>query len=308
MNPRYRLGILLARADNMTAALEHNDRVCQIRLSCHSPSRIRCVAESAAMQKPFPELMELDINSDWHDVLTLPDSLLGGTAPRLQSLELTNISFPGLPKPLVSATHLVKLDLSYIPRSGSGYMSPEAMATSLSTLISLKYLRIHFEYPSPAPESRRPPLLTGSILPILTTKEFEGASGYLEEIMARINVPRLNKMLITLDDQSIFDTPQLSQFISRIPTLKALEMGYIVLEFGSIIVKFLSQTSALGELCVEISKFESNLLQLSSLVQACTSSLPPVSSKGRTGGVAAGCACKGIAAGARWRWERGLVD
>ena len=70
------------------------------------------------------------------------------------------------------------------------------MATSLSTLISLKYLCIRFEHPPPAPESRSPPLLTGSILPILTTMQFEGASGYLEEILARIDAPRLNKMLI----------------------------------------------------------------------------------------------------------------
>ena len=58
---------------------------------------------AVAMQKPFPELMELDINSDWHDGSTLPDSFLGGTAPRLQLHELTNISFPGLLQLLLSA-------------------------------------------------------------------------------------------------------------------------------------------------------------------------------------------------------------
>ena len=252
------------------AALEHNDRVCQIRLSSPSTSRISYVAESAAMQKPFPELMELDMASNWDDGPTLPDSFLGGTAPQLQSLQLSNISFPGLPKLLLSATHLIKLDLSFIPRSGSGYIPPEAMVTSLSTLTSLEYLRIHFRYPPPAPERRHLLLLTRFILPILTTMHFEGASGYLEEILARIDAPRLNKMFITLRDQSIFDTPQLFHFISQIPTLRSPEIGHIIFTFSSIIVKFLSQTSALGELCIEMTR-------PSYLEQVCTSSLPPVS-------------------------------
>ena len=114
------------------AALEHNDRVCQIQLICGLSSPMTSVAESAAMQKPFPELthLDLDTSSDRHlKPTTLPDSFLAETAPRLQSLGLSNISFLGLPKLLLSATHLVKLDLPYIPRSDSGYFPPEAMAT-----------------------------------------------------------------------------------------------------------------------------------------------------------------------------------
>ena len=275
--------------DYTIAALEHNNRVCQIRISSRSSSRITCVVESAAMQERFPELTHLelkffDITSDWYDGPRLPDSFLGGTAPRLKSLELTNISFPGLPKLLLSATHLVKLDLSFNSLPGSGYsITPEAMATSLSTVTSLEYLRIHFGYPLPTSERRRRPLqalLTPTILPILTTIQFDGASGYLEEILAQIDAPRLNKMLITLDHRSLFDTSQLFQFISRKPTLRAPEKGYIIFAFRRIIVKFPSQTSALGELCAKTSCFncfeESELPQLSAIVQLCTSSLPPI--------------------------------
>ena len=273
--------------DDTIAALEHNDRVCQIRLIYRSYSQITLVAESAAMLKPFPELTHLeikffDMTSDWYDGPTLPDSFLGGTAPRLQSLELTNISFPGLPKLLLSAIHLVKLDLSFKSLPGSGYIiTPGAMATSLSTLTNLEYLRIHFGYPLPTPEKRRLPLLTRSILPILTTMQFDGESGYLEEILAQIDAPLLNKLFITLDYQSLFDTPQLFQFINRKPTLRSPEKGHIVFAFRRIIINFPSQTSAIGELCVRTSCFdyflESELPQLSALVQVCTSSLPPVS-------------------------------
>src|SRR6266852_2574427 len=72
----------------------------------------------------------------------LPDSFLGGTAPRLRSLTLIGVSFPALPKLLLSATHLVYLHLFYIPQSG--YIPPNAMAISLSALTSLESLCLMF--------------------------------------------------------------------------------------------------------------------------------------------------------------------
>lgn len=61
----------------------------------------------------------------------LPDTLLGGSAPRLRLLELDRIPFPGLPILLSSATQLVHLRLYYIPHPG--HISPEVMATFIST-------------------------------------------------------------------------------------------------------------------------------------------------------------------------------
>ena len=58
----------------------------------------------------------------------------------LQDLYLTRIEFPGLPKLLLSVTHLVRLTLWDIPHSG--YFSPEAMVTCLSVLTRLEKLRI----------------------------------------------------------------------------------------------------------------------------------------------------------------------
>jgi hypothetical protein len=103
----------LSSFDNIIAALEHNDRVCQIDLGHLTKSRSEYVTESAAMQKPFPELTDLllGIIEDDGPERILADSFLGGTAPRLQSLYLSNVTFPALPKLILSATHLVKLDL-----------------------------------------------------------------------------------------------------------------------------------------------------------------------------------------------------
>ena len=263
--------------DNIIAALEHNDRVRQIDLGHLTSSQLGCVTDSAAMLKAFPELTDLRLGPVLYGGLEsiLPESFLGGTAPRLRSLIFSGVPFPRLPKLLLSATHLVDLYLSGIPRSG--YIPPEAMAISLSSLTSLESLRLHFLYPRPRPaENRRPPLppLTRSILPSLTKIRFKGASEYLEVILAWIDAPRLNEMHITFFNQIIFDTPQLFQFISRTPTLRALDKAYIAFNSEAVIVKFPSQTSEYGVLNVEIPCTASEW-QLSSLVQICTSSLPP---------------------------------
>jgi len=192
----------VAPVDNTIAALEHNDRVCQINLgylAITSPE-LEYVINSPAMQKPFLELTDLRLSKFRYELeLILPDTFLGGTAPHLRLLALNGVPFPGLPKLLLSATQLVHLSLSGIPRSG--YIPPEVMATTLSTLTSLEKLRLHFLYLQPRPvlEGRRPPplTLTRSILPRLTKVIFKGASEYIEEILARIDAPRLNELHIT---------------------------------------------------------------------------------------------------------------
>ena len=263
--------------DNIIAALKHNNHVCRIDLGSIASSQLEYVADSAAMYKPFPELTDLDLTTWDDDGPVLPDSFLGGTAPRLRYLRLSHVPFPGLPKLLLSATHLVNLDLSSIPPSG--YIRPEAMATSLSALISLEFIRLDFRCPRPRPalESRRPlpPPLTRPILPSLTEILFQGASEYSEEFLARIDAPRLKKMHITFFNEIVFDTPQLLQFISRTPTLRAQEQGHIVFSHRESVVKFRSQTSDNGELFVQIRCTASDW-QVSSVEQVCTSSLPPV--------------------------------
>jgi hypothetical protein len=267
----------LSKSDNIVAALEHNDRVRVIQLE---NLKNGYVTDSAAMQNPFPELTKLWLNVSNRAPIgpILPDSFLAGTAPRLQSLYLDLLPFPGLPKLLLSATHLVDLILYDIP--SSGYIPHEVMATSLSALTNLESLELRFRYPRPRPalETRRPPPppLTRSTLPSLTRIIFKGASEYWEEILARVDAPQLDKLDIIFFNQIIFDTPQLLQFISRRPTLRALEEGYIEFNAGFAIVKFRPQTSNYDVLSVGIACTVSEW-QLSSLEQVCTSSLPPLS-------------------------------
>ena len=257
---------------NIIAALNHNDQVCQIRLK-PSSSDLEYIVNSAPMQKPFPQLTNLWLNADRCHGPILPESFLSGTAPRLRSLTLFGITFPGLRKLLLSATHLVDLDLGYLPPSA--YIPPEAMAASLATLTSLEYLRLCFVYPRP---SRRPPPPppTRSILPSLTKIIFKGGCEYLEGIFARIDAPRLSSLKMIFFNQIIFDTPELFQFISRRPTLRALEKAYVRFGYDGIVVIFPISDHRVH---VEIRCMASEW-QLSSLEQVCTSSLPPVSTLG----------------------------
>jgi hypothetical protein len=102
------------------------------------------------------------------------------------------IHFRGLPKLLLSATHLVHLELWQIPHSG--YISPEVMVTFLSMLTSRERLGIRFKSPQGRPDrkNRRPPPRTRTLLPVLTELRFGGVNEYLEDLAARIDAPLLN--------------------------------------------------------------------------------------------------------------------
>ena len=231
------------------------------------------------MQQPFPELTNLDLtsyNNQFNKTMAvIPDSFLGGSAPRLEFLDLHGIPFPGLPKLLLSATHLVDLYIQDIPHSG--YFSPDVMGVALSTLTSLESLSLEFESPQFSPDQARQhsPPSTHSVLPVLIYFRFQGFSEYLDDLVACFDAPQLNKMVITFFDDIVFDTPQLVRFISHTPKWKTFEKVFIILRENAK-VDFSSQTSHNFEFSVTILCKVLNQ-QVSSLEQLCTSCLPPLS-------------------------------
>ncbi|KAH9971580.1 hypothetical protein BGW80DRAFT_445746 [Lactifluus volemus] len=145
--------------DNIIAALEHPNRVRAISIRVITIPLERLVS---VMQEPFPGLVFLSLTQREGIVPALPNTFLGGSAPRLRSLHLTRIPFPTLPQFLLSSNDLVDLSLLKIPQNG--YISPEAMATCVSALTRLTKLSIGFESPAsrPDPTTRRPrPLVLG---------------------------------------------------------------------------------------------------------------------------------------------------
>ena len=204
--------------DNIIAALECSDRVYRIFLiwGLGFDSKMSDIF-MGAMQQPFPELTYLALMSSDKTMAVVPDSFLGGSTPRLEYLNLLGIPFPGLPKLLLSTTHLVTLHLYNIPHSG--YISPDRVVAALSTLTSLESLWLQFESPRSCPDqaSRRPSPKTRSVLPGLTDFNFKGVSEYLDDLVARIDAPQLNSLDITFFNDIVFDTPQLVRFISHTP-------------------------------------------------------------------------------------------
>ena len=133
--------LLASGVTNIIFVLQQHNRVCTIYI-WGVPNPL--LKEFAAMQEPFPALTELTLWSFDENVPVLPDSFLGGS-PHLQKLTLLGIPFPGLPKLLLFTHNIVTLHLFEIPRSG--YFSPEAMGTALSTLTSLEKLFLEFQSP-----------------------------------------------------------------------------------------------------------------------------------------------------------------
>jgi hypothetical protein len=235
---------------DFNAVILHRNRVCQIDL-CLSSSQMQRFG--SAMQERFPELRHLKLYYVFDKPLgpapapALPDGFLGGSAPRLRSLELHYITFPALPKLFLSATHLVHLALRYVPDSGC--ILPEAIVLGLAVLANLKSLHIKFDTLqfSHTYDSRSPPPPTRTVLPALTDFVFLGFSNYLEDLVARIDAPLLGDIHIIMVDLLPFDLPQLARFMRRTTSFEVLNEAHVVLNDDEVLVKSLPPTQTFDE-------------------------------------------------------------
>src|SRR6266851_1810857 len=186
--------------------------------------------------------------------------------------------FPALPKLLLSTNDLVTLHLHDIPRSG--YISPEAMVTALSTLTSLEILDLLFRSPRSQADraSRRPPPLTRVVLPALTSLTFKGDSEYLENIVSRLEAPLLSYTNITFFNQLIFDTPLLRHFISCTEIVREAYRAYISCHRNTARFSLYSRNGTDEEESKVMLWISCEPLdwQISSLAQVCSTSFPPL--------------------------------
>jgi hypothetical protein len=244
--------------DNIIAALEHSDRVCSIHL--HQLLSSAWEELAAAMQVPFPELTHLDLwwSSDGLKSV-LPASFLGGSAPRLQTLKLCNISFPAAPNLILSASDLVDLSLWRLPYPDN--ISPSAMVTWLSSLNRLKYLRLGFQSPSRLDQPSPPPQ-TCVVLPALTDLTFEGMTDYLDAFLAHIDTPVLNKFSMSFFLGHVFGVPHLTQFIGRAKGLKPYEVARVAFTDGSIQLSLTEPLPLLLEIICDPTYWEVEVMSL----------------------------------------------
>jgi F-box-like len=259
--------------DNIIAALEHRDRVCAISLDLtDSPWEWEGIAK-VMLQERFPALTYLHLQSYGETLPALPDTFLQGSAPRLRRILLRHILFPALPKLLLSCVDLYELYLYRIPE----YVSPEAMVTSLAALTRLGFLSLEFESSGSNPhKTRLPPPFTRTEIPSLTYLRFQGVSEYLEDLVARIDAPKLQHLKISLYNpwQLLFDIRQLARFICRLEVLSS--PNYAEVTFSNYRVKTilyqLGGTNPPQKLELEIKSWDFDR-QLSSIVQLWNQSL-----------------------------------
>jgi hypothetical protein len=212
---------------NIIAALRYHNRVCKIQYSDEIFQDSSLMEEFATIDVPFPALTSLELDSSGQNVPVLPVSFLGGSAPRLRSLDLRGIPYPSIGKLLSSTTNLVQLSLWRIPHSG--YISPETIVPYLSMLPTLKFLDLGFRSPRTLAHraNRHPPPLTRIVFPNLTSLNFCGDIAYLEDILSQIETPMLNQSGFDLFNQLVFDSPLLGHFIRRTETFLTIHAARV---------------------------------------------------------------------------------
>ncbi len=229
------------------------------------------------MQQSFPALTELQLSS-YEPAPAIPDSFLGGSAPHLCFLSLEWVAFPALPNLLMSASHLVHLCLCGTP---PGFISSE-MVSVLSVLTRLEILRIVFGYPDPDSdlENRASPPLMPAVLPALMELELQGNGEYLDDFVARIEVPSIDFLEIVLILQPFvvvdFKFLYLPQFIGRIEKFRTFDYAGFHLDNDVMDVTLAPQrrTRPRGLQLKSLCGMSGG--PLLSLVEACNTSLLPL--------------------------------
>jgi hypothetical protein len=260
-------------SDGVLDVLEHRDRICEIYVDCASNDELEELME--VMEATFPALTDLHLESI--EMSFLPESFLGGSAPNLLSLSLSNVAFPALPPLLLSANRLTNLCLSHIPHFGIGYISPEAMADCLSSLVRLKNLQLKFQSSRPRPDeldrtSRYPPPLspTHTVLSALKTLVFKGKAGYLDHLFTHIYPPLLKSVDMKFSDRPTLDVPRIALFIGRTKTFESLNEAYIYFDRDFLEVVLSSREGATGDKMLKLSlKWRGSAWELWCLTQSC---------------------------------------
>ena len=154
----------------------------------------------------------------------LPETL---QAPVLRHLALDGI---GLPTALLSsAIALSTLSLSQI--GTSCYFPPRHLVTQLQGLTRLEELTISFAISIPRPSSEGELLLAPIppvALPNLRQLKYEGVDVYLDNLVAQINTPLLERLSLTLHFDIGFTLVNLTGFIQRAEEFRCL-VGRVIL-------------------------------------------------------------------------------
>jgi hypothetical protein len=215
--------------DNIITALKQSDRVSSISLTVASS----LLEKLYLIEWPFSELEDLIILSRDSVPSILPSAFRWG--PRLRRLHSTGIAFPGLLQLLYSSRNLVDLQLH--EDLNPGYPSIVVLTNALSGMVRLRSLSLHFLSTADY-VALPPPPWERVILPALTRLNFRGITEYLEDLVARIDAPRLENIEVTLYDEFSNTLSELGEFIDRIETHKSYRQAHIISSERDISISF----------------------------------------------------------------------
>ena len=202
-------GITAEDEEGILLALEQHHRVRHLRLQLPVQNLRKLVM---AIDEEFP-ILEYLIVYPWptdSTVLMLPETL---QALHLRHLMLGGLACPIRPRLHPTAPGLVTLCLTI--DHPSAYFQPNILLQWISFMPQLENLHIDFKFPVPNRDVERQlthtPIMT---LPNLRLFAFRGVnSAYLEAIVCRITIPRLERLYIKLFKQLTFSVPCLGQFM-----------------------------------------------------------------------------------------------
>ena len=253
--------------ENVVAALEHRDRVSEIRFGfdLQTLSTSDLMRFASRMLFPFSALTFLSFGPIDGGTLLLPGPFLGGSAPSLRTLLLKGVGLEGLPELLSSTAQLVTLGLYSIPVS---YISPMMLATCFAVIPNLRQLRIEFQRDLRLPLFVQPPFPTRVVLPSLASLHFIGISEYLEDLLAQIDAPILQTLSVTSSDRDVH-IPQLLRFVDCAERLGPPIRAMVEFDIEMVLLKFMpSDSFELAIICDNLAG------QILSMAQVCRELLP----------------------------------
>jgi hypothetical protein len=137
-------------------------------------------------------------------------------APTLRCLSLHGVGLPKRFSLLSSMTTLSTLSLTHIRESC--YFPPRHLVTQLEGLLLLEELSISFAIPIPLLSNEGELLstpITPVTLPTLRRLTFRGEDVYLDNFVAQINTPHIERLSLTLVFDITFTLVNLTEFIHR---------------------------------------------------------------------------------------------
>ena len=173
---------------NLLTAFKYRDRICEI----------------------YSAPTVLDIRSDKLPGPFLPDSFLGGGFASCLDHSPAGHWVPGLAETTFVCLRPCPSSPSWISRTGEFRSRRWSIACPhWPGLTRLEQFQLHFRFrPCSDYASPRPPPLTRTVLPVLTSLAFSGADEFLDYLFARTHFPLLKDVDIAFCPPVIFDVSQ----------------------------------------------------------------------------------------------------